>query len=461
MNEYGDREALRGGQLDDHRQALLDAVDQMLAANDSAALGLILNSQHPADLAALFRHLDEEEGQRVMAAIAAPLAGEMLAEMDRPTMLEATEKLDAEEISELVEEMQPDDAADVLGDLDAAQSQDVLELMEEGAEEVRELMAHPEDTGGGIMTSRLVAVHERLTVAEAIDYLREWAREEETFYLYVVDEENRLVGTVPLRRLLLSSRDAVLAELTKRDPISVQAGMDQEEVARVFAEYDLLALPVVEESGELIGQVTIDDIVDVIQEEATEDIYEMAAIRPDALEERALFPLVYRRLPWLLVCLLVALCSAVVIDSFEATLTSSAALVLFIPAVMAMGGNSGIQTSTVTVRSLALGHLQGGMMRTSVLRELRISLAMGLVLGFLVYAVAGIWVGGSVGECVGLAMAVAVVVSAGLGATIPLIFRGLGIDPAVASGPLITALNDVLSLLIYFGISFYIIRLWG
>ena len=452
------------GSLKERRETLLLVTRESLARNDPGGLGLILNSQHPVDLAALFRQLDEDEQQQALQVIAEPLAAEMLADLDTPTRLEIAEDLDARELSGLVEEMEPDDAADVLGDLPEEQSERVLALMDaDEAETVRELLVHPEDSGGGIMTSRLVAVRRDINVADAIDYLHEWAREEEFFYLYVVDEERRLVGTLPLKRLLLAPRDTVVAELANLDPIAVRAETDQEEIAQIFADYDLLALPVVDEEGELVGQVTVDDVVDIIQEEATEDIYEMAAIRPGEAEERSVFRMVGRRIPWLLVCLAGTLLSGGVIQLFFAPLADIwPLLMIFVPAIMAMGGNTGIQTSTVTVRSLATGQLPPGEATATVLRELGIALGMGTLLAAVVFAVAFLWTGDLlVAGCVGLAMLSAVLFSAGLGAMVPLVFRRVGIDPAVASGPLITTCNDVVSLIIYFGIAVALLSSWA
>ena len=460
-------EALQEGSLQERRDALLETTRELLAAKDLGSLRLILNGQHPADLAELFPRLNEEEQQQALQLLAEPLAAEMLADVDTHTMLSITEDLDNEALSDLVEEMAPDDAADVLGDLPAAQSEKVLELMEaEEAEAVRELLAHPEDTGGGIMTSRLVAVREDMSVAEAIAYLRAWAEEEEeeeVLYLYVVDEGDHLIGTVPLKRLLLASQDALIQTVTNRDLIAVRADMDREEIVQIFADYDLLALPVVDEEGRLVGRVTVDDIVDIIQEEATEDIYEMAAIISDEMEARSVVKIVRRRLPWLLVCLAGTLISGGVIDAFSESLEHLwVLLMIFVPAIMAMGGNTGIQTSTVTVRSLATGQLPSEEIFSTVFRELRVALGMGKFLGVLVFVVAYLWTGDLlVGGCVGLAMFSAILVSAALGALIPLLFRRLGIDPAVASGPLITTLNDVFSLVIYFSIAVFLLSRWG
>ena len=391
------------------------------------------------------------------------MAAAMLADADTPTLRTIAKELDEETLSDLVEEMAPDDAADVLGDLPEERSQRVLGLMEVGeAEEVRELLTHPEDTGGGIMTSRLIAIREVMTAGDAIDYLRGWVEKEEVFSIYVVGEEDHLIGTVSPVRLLFSAKDTTISKLTERDPTAVRTDVDQEEIARMFSDYDLLDLPVVNQEGRLVGRVTVDDIVAVIEEEATEDIYEMAAISSLELEERSVVGIVRRRLPWLLVCLAGTLLAGGVIDTFSATLASAGALVLFVPAIMAMGGNTGIQTSTVTVRSLATGQLRKKGGAWAIWRELRIAFPMGLILSLLIFAVTRVWTGMLLmAGCVGLAMFTAIVFSALLGVVIPLLFRRLGVDPAVASGPLITTLNDCLSLGVYFTIAHLLLRAWG
>jgi len=463
MERMPSQESVQTASLQERREILLETSRELLEAGDFNSLRLILNSQRPADLAELIPNLDEEQGPLIFEVLAEPLAADVLAEMDTADMLSLAEELDDEELSDLVEEMAPDDAADVLGELPEKQTAKVLELMEEDeAEEVRELLAHEEDTGGGIMTSHLIAVREEMTVTDATAYLREWADEEEVFYIYVVDEGEKLIGTVPLKRLILSRQETLIRELTDREPIAVRTDTDQEEIAQIFSEYNLLAVPVVDDEERLVGRVTVDDIVEVMEEEATEDIYVMAATSSEELEERSVLGVVRRRLPWLLVCLAGTLLSGGMIDVFKETLSSVTALLFFVPAIMAMGGNTGIQTSTVTVRGLATGDLQTGDLLGVIFRELRIALVMGLTIGGIVFAVNQVWTGALiVGGCAGLAMLGAIVFSAGLGATIPLAFRALGVDPAVASGPLITTLNDALSLGIYFAVATQMLRIWG
>jgi magnesium transporter len=260
--------------------------------------------------------------------------------------------------------------------------------------------------------------------------------------------------------MLLADSHESMGAIADREPITVRADMDQEEIAEIFADYDLLAMPVVDASGTLVGQVTVDDIVDVIQEEATEDNLKMAATSSEEMEDRSVLSVMRHRLPWLLFCLVGTLLSGGVLDLFSGVLATLSPLVLFVPAIMAMGGNSGIQTSTVTVRSLATGILLPEQVHRALWRELRVATLMGMFLGLVVFAVAYVWTDGStVAPCAGIAMFAAVVLSAVLGATIPIVFRAFGIDPAVASGPLITTVNDILSLGIYFGVASALLQL--
>ena len=455
------KERLEPGSLREQRKTLADICEDLLKAGDHATLRHVLHSHHAADLADLMRRLDEGNVHRILGLLSPGFAAQVLAAADTATAVAAASGLDEGGLAKIVSQMAPDDAADLLGELPPGLCGRLLERMGEQASEIEELLAHAEESGGGIMTSRLIAVRDSLTVSDAVHYLREWAGDEEILSLFVVDEEGRLTGTLSLRRMLLAGPETVVADLVEPDPISVQVDVDREEIARIFAEYDLLAVPVVDEGGELVGQVTVDDIVDVIRDEATEDIYEMAAMSTEEIGQRSTFAVMRRRLPWLLLCLAGTLACGAVIDRFEGLLSRFGALILFVPAIMAMGGNSGIQTSTVTVRSLATGDFPPRNLLQLVWRELRTALGTGLFFGLLVGGVAGLWSeAGLVAACVGAAMAAAIALSALLGAVVPLGFRGLGIDPAVSSGPLITTLNDVLSLVIYFAIAAAVLQVW-
>lgn len=457
-------DTLTHGGLQERRDVLLETTREALAAGDVATLRLVLNSQHAVDLEDLLRRLDDEDRTYSFRLLAESLAAGVLAEFDPSTMVSVAAQLDDRALSGIVEQMAPDDAADVLADLSEEHSERVLSLMAHGeAQVVRELMEHPQDSGGGIMTSRLVSVAVDATVADAVDQLRARAGEssqEPPLAVFVVDVDDRFVGTVSLHRMLLAEDEESMGAIADLEPITVRADMDQEEIAEIFADYDLLAMPVVDAHGTLVGQVTVDDIVDVIQEEATEDNLKMAATSSEEMEDRSVVGVMRHRLPWLLFCLLGTLLSGGVLDLFSGVLATLSPLVLFVPAIMAMGGNSGIQTSTVTVRSLATGILLPEEVYRALWREFRVAALMGTFLGLVVFAVAYVWTDGSVvAPCAGIAMFAAVVLSAVLGATIPILFRAFGIDPAVASGPLITTVNDILSLGIYFGVASALLQL--
>lgn len=451
MNHMETAEPKEAG-ADELVSVLLETVKECFAEGDEQTLRLVLNDEHEADLAAAMRHLSEEEQQIAFRTLALPLAARVMAELDQATASDVSDAISDNEVSDLVQMMAPDDAADTLGVLQVERAERVLDLMaDEEAQEARELLSYPEDTGGGIMNPDLISVSEQMTVSDGIDYVRSWVEADEVFYIYVVDAQNRLIGTVSLRRLVLARPDARIGDVMDTDPVSVDVAQDQEEIARAFDRYDYLALPVVSESGELLGQITVDDIVDVLEEEATEDIYEMAGTSREEQGERSVLGVARHRMPWLVVCLGGTLLSGVVIEVFSDLLSKVIALSLFIPAIMAMGGNTGIQTSTVTVRSLAMGQVQVAGALGVLWREIRVALSMGICLGLLATAAGWIWTGGAtLGICVGLSMISAVVLSASIGALLPVVFWRLGIDPAVASGPLITTLNDIVSLTVYF-----------
>ncbi len=433
---------------------------QLLALEDREILRRVLGRERPADLADLIRRLDDETLEVVFGLLDEHLAADVLAESDTPTALAIADDLNPRELSDLVEEMEPDDAADVLSELEEKEAEKVLDLMEtEDAQEVQELMAHEEDTGGGIMTPDLVVAHGNTTVSKVIDALRKEAEDAEIFDLYVVDGDDRLLGTVSLHRLVTARPQALMSDLMDRDVITVAPETDQEDISQLFTRYDLLAVPVVDTDGKLVGQITIDDIVDVIHEEATEDIYKMAGTSNEEMERPSVFGVAFTRLPWLMLCLLGSFLSGIVIHTFDVTLEKVITLAAFIPVIMATGGNSGLQSSTVTVRGLVTGHVSSGLILRTVLREMGTALVIGVACGIAASGVAWIWFGETlVGLCVGISMFLVISLAVLLGVLSPLLFHRIGIDPAVASGPFITTANDILGLTIYLGLATILVQ---
>ncbi len=449
-----------GGEAIGRVEALIELTHELLGLDDHETLKRVLNEQRPADLADLLRRLEDDVRESVFQLLDTEPAAEALAEADTPTTIAIADELGHEELSELVEEMEPDDAADVLGDLEAEDAEKILDLMEdEEAHEVQGLMAHEEDTGGGIMTPRLVLADMSSTVSEVVDTLRHEAEEAVIHCLFVVDEGNRLQGVVPLHLLVTARADTVITSLMDRDVISVTTDMDQEEIAQLFVRYDLVVAPVVDEDERVVGQITVDDAMDVLVEEATEDLYRMAGTSGNEAERDSVFGVAFTRLPWLLLCLVGSFLSGLVISMFDVTLEKAITLAAFIPVIMATGGNSGLQASTVTVRGLVIGNVSSGLLLRTVVREVGTAVVIGLFCGVAASAVAWIWFGETlVGLSVGVAMFLVICLAVLLGVLAPLLFNRVGIDPAVASGPFITTTNDILGLLIYLGLATLLIQ---
>lgn len=441
-------------------EALLEMTHVLLTLEDRKELRAILNREHPADLADLARRLDDDTLETIFGLLAEPLAADVLAETDIPTTLAIAEDLNPQELSDLVEEMAPDDAADVLAELEEEDAEKVLDLMEkEDAAEVQELMNHEEDTGGGIMTPELVLTHQNTTVSEVIDALRLEAEDADILEVYVVNKTNQLQGTVSLNRLVTARPHTLMTALMKRDVITVSPDTDQEDIASLFTRYDLLAIPVVDDDGSLVGQITIDDVLDVIQDEATEDIYKMGGTSDHEIERPSVFGIAFTRLPWLMLCLFGSFLAGIVIHMFEVTLAEAITLAVFIPVIMATGGTSGLQSATVTVRSLVTGQISSGLIMRTVLRELGSAAFIGLACGLTATGLAWFWIGSPlVGICVGVAMLLVITMSVLLGVLAPLVFQRFGIDPAVASGPFITTANDILGLAIYLGLATMLVK---
>ena len=413
-----------------------------------------LAALHPADLADLMELLSQEERTELFALLDRDHAGEVLLEVDEATRGEMLEELDAPELAEVVETMPPDEAADIVGDLSDERSEEVLEeLPADASEQIEDILEYDEESAGGIMTPVLFRAQEDMTVGRAIGLIQSHEIDDEAaFYLYVVGSEDRLVGVVPLRKLVTSRPSTLLSTILDTEVESVPVDADQEDIADAFRKYDHLAMPVVDQQGRLLGQVTVDEVVDVIMEEATEDVYKMAGTDDAELATHSVFRVARIRIAWLFVCLAGTMFAGAVIRMFEATLAEMLGLMAFVPAIMAMGGNSGVQTSTVMVRGLATGAVEPKRILRALFHEVRVALVMGVVCGATAGLIANVWLGEpTVGFVVGVSMFLGILIAASFGALLPVLINKSGGDPAVACGPLITTVNDVVSLLIYLG----------
>jgi magnesium transporter len=442
---------------------VLDSVKRLLRVGATANLLNLLQKQHPADLAQVFSSLQERERRASFTLLLernSKLAMEALSEIGPETAAALLADRSAEEIARFVQELPSDDAAAIIDNLPEALSASVLDLMRrKESASVENLLEYPEQTAGRIMNPNVFALSEELTVGEAITELQSSRDVEMVFYLYVVDVRRHLVGVVSLRRLLLVSPETPLKRIMTADLISVRVDTDQEEVAQQVASYNLLAIPVVEEENKLVGVITVDDVIDVIKDEATEDIYRLAGVAGD---ERAFTPpseSLRKRLPWLGVNLATAFLAAFVVGLFEETIDKVVALAVFMPIVAGMGGNAATQTLTVVVRGIALGELSWENSRKALLKEAAVGIGNGVVLGLLAAGMAWLMKGDLVlGGVLGLAMIINMFVAATAGTLIPLGLRALKIDPALASSVFITTLTDMAGFASFLGLATVFLR---
>ena len=413
---------------------------------------------HPSDFAEIVEDLTDEQKAELFDLLSDEEAALVIQEMEDIDQVDLFQLLTKKRASAILREMASDDAADLLGELPEEEAKELLTLIDEDAEEIRGLLKYPEDSAGGIMTTELISFPENMTVEEAIRRLRVIAPEAETvYYVYVVDEATRLIGVLSLRELIAATDGTRLSEIMRKNVVNVPADMDQEEVARLVSKYDLLAVPVVDERLRLLGIVTVDDILDVLEEEATEDIYRRVGageLEDVDLVDASVPSILRRRLPWLIITLIGGLFVGRVIEEFEVALTVIPVLVFFIPVIMDMGGNVASQSSTVFVRGVATGEIAVSEMWGYFLREIRVGITMGVICGATVAIAAGLWqVDPTLGLVVGIAMLSTVTLGAVIGTLVPLIFNNFGIAPAYASGPLVTTIKDATGLIIYFSIA--------
>ncbi len=437
---------------------VLDSVKRLLRIGATANLANLLQKQHPADLAAVFGELQERDRKAAFTVVverSPKLAMEAISELGPEMAAQLLSDRPAEEIAKLIQEIASDDAAALVDYLPDELSSAVLELMRpKESGQVENLLEYPEKTAGRIMNPNVFALSEDLTVGESIIELQSSRDVERVFYLYVVDVRRHLVGVTSLRRLLLVAPETPLKRIMTPDVISVRVDTDQEEAARMVASYNLLAIPVVDEENKLVGVVTVDDVIDVIKDEATEDIYRLAGVTAD---ERVFTPpaeSLSKRLPWLGVNMITAFVAASVVSLFEHTIDQVVALAVFMPIVAGMGGNAGTQTLTVIVRGIALGELTWGNTRKALIKEAIVGLGNGLALGTVGALVVFLIKGNPVlGGVLGLAMVINMFIAATAGTLIPLGLRALKVDPALASSVFITTFTDVAGFASFLGLA--------
>ncbi len=433
--------------------ALYQRFEALLRGDDVEAARALLAPVHPADQADLYLALDDSDREAMLALLAAEGLANILEHLDEEPLEELVDRIPRSTLSRVLDLTKNDIAADVLRLLPPADAVRTLSTMTT-AREITPLLAHADESAGGIMTRGYVALHKDMTVGEAANFLRlSKPGAEEAYYLYVLDAQNRLQGIVNLRQLVVSDPESRIEDAMAREVVSVRPDTDQEEAARLLQRYRLRALPVVDEDGTLSGIITSDDVIDVIQEEATEDIYQIVGLPADESVYAPLTESVRRRLPWLLINLVTAFAGVGVVSLFQGTIERAAALAVFMPVVAGQGGNAGIQTITIIVRGIAVGEIELRDARRILGREIAIGLIKGLVIGTVVGVFA--WValdGWAWGVVVGFALIGNLALAGAFGALIPLGLRSLRLDPAVASGIFLTMITDALGFLLLLGL---------
>lgn len=411
---------------------------------------------HPTDQAEIFNNLEPEQRRLVYEYLSPEEFSEIFESLDIDEQKEAAPELSKDYAADVYNNMSADDVADFLGELQQPNVREILGSMDkEEAREVQELLLYDEETAGSIMTKEFISLKSSSTVAEVIALLRKEGPEAETiYYLYVVDEDGRLAGVVSIRDLITASSEEQVENIMSTRVVSIHVKTDQEEAAQLIQKYDFLAAPVITDDNTLVGIITVDDALDVLEEEATEDFGEITASRGSTDISITSYQAAKMRTPWIILLMFFGLGTAEVINRFESTLETVVLLAAFIPLIMGSAGNTGTQSLAVSVRSLALGTSnKKGLVRT-IWREFATGLLIGIVAGLAILVLIGTFYNDyTLGLIVGGSIVLSLGTASVIGMTIPLIINKMNLDPAIASGPFITTLNDIISLLIYFTIA--------
>jgi len=420
-------------------------IETALEGND-AELESVLKEYHASEIALLFEKLPQEAKERIINILPIDVASEVISEMDeehRPG--ELLINLHPEKRQEIVEELDYDDATDIISQLDEDEQKEILEdLDEEDAESIRALMKYPEDTAGGIMNSEIVKVNINLEKKDALDEIIRQSEEMEEFYtVYVVDDHDILQGILSIKNILKAKADAHVSELVNTDFVFVKAEMDQEDVAGLISQYNLTTIPVVDDNMKLLGRITVDDIIDVMEQESTEDILKFSGVSEDEELGGSWRDAVKSRLPWLIINLATAYLAASVVRHFDSTVAQLSVLAAYMTIIAGMGGNAATQALAVTVRRISLSDLTDKQSYNAVIKEFLVGLINGAANGLIVFFIALFYdADPMLGLVLFLAMTGNLIVAGLTGASIPLILKRVGIDPAVASSIIITTFTD-------------------
>jgi len=434
-----------------------DTVREMLRTATPDRVLRFIGKSHPADIALLFKGLDSAEVRQLFDVLfSSRRAAKTLKELPPELLPDILALIDDEKVGRLIVRADPDDAVTFIDSLPEDRRERVLALLDpERRAAVREIINYPDGTVGRLMTTDFMALPPDATAQGAIDKIRERGELESFFYLYVVEKDGKLVGVVPIRNLVIAPPMRKLRDMMIPDPIKADVFMDQEDAARIVSKYELLALPIVDEGGRLEGIITVDDVIDIIKEESTEDMYKMVGL---AEEDRVFTPVsrsVRMRLPWTILNLLTASLAASIVGLFEGTLHEIVALVTFMPVVAGVGGNGATQTATVIIRAIALGELEFSSAWKAIVKQVSVNICIAIAAGAMIAVAAGLWKGN---PYLGLILAGAMLLNLGLmagfaGAVIPLLLKALKLDPALGSGIIVTGLTDAFGFLSFLGLA--------
>jgi magnesium transporter len=438
---------------------LRDTFGRLLRRHAETNLLKLIGKTHPADLAVVFRHFNDDEQVQVFSLMqGVDHTLEFLVELDDTIIEKLLNVENPDRIVDLIQNASTNDQSYILGILEESQAKSVIDLLKkEEQEEIEEIMGYPEDSAGAMMATDVFTLYQETTCGEALRTLQDQQDAEMVFYLYITNEDNSLVGVASLRTLATTPANTMLKDLMVRRVHSVRPETDQEDVAQIVAQYNYLAVPVVDGHDQLLGIVTVDDVVDVIREEATEDFLQMAGAGKDReILLKSSWENAKVRLPWLFASWIGGVVAASVIGSYEHMLESIIALAAFIPVIIGMGGNIGTQSSTIIVRGMATGRIEVGNELRILIKELRVGLILGVLYGVMLGLFANLRFMDTdpmLGLVVGLSITFSMLIAVAVGSFTPLILRKLDIDPAVATGPFVTTSIDILGVLLYFVIA--------
>ena len=435
---------------------LLKEIEQALENDEIDTFRFTFNDIHPYDQANFFMNQNYDNRMKMYSYLSPDEVADLMEHIELENVEPYFSEMDSQFASMILGKLPTDDAVDMLNEMEKDKVASFLTIMDkEEADEIKELLHYEEKTAGSIMTTEFVAINKSFTVKETMNRLKIEAPDAETiYYLYIVDENKHLVGVISLRDLIIAADDDIVSEHMNENVVSVSVGMDQEDVAQMIMDYDFLAVPVIDFQEHLLGIITVDDILDVVDEEASEDYSKLAAVSDVHRIEDSPFSAAKKRLPWLIILLFLGLFTASLIGQFESTLEQVAILAIFMPLIAGMAGNTGTQSLAVAVRGIATGEFENRGKLKLMIKETSTGLIIGTVCGLTIMVVIYLWKGELfLGFLVGISLLATLTIATLSGSIIPLVMDKFKIDPAVASGPFITTINDLISISIYFGIA--------